>query len=114
MEVATPNPVPTTCCRAPFRGSLPDAERLSMLVVSENIGPGFEEEMIWGVCCGSMRSTGRVALEDRRTHFHSSLINAPPGAVKGETSIELRTLARLMRRSVSEPARIAICRRIAG
>src|SRR5436190_11556849 len=70
-----------------------------------------EEETVFG---SNIRSTGRVAIELRSTHFQSSLIKAPEFGDEYTSSTELKTEARLIARTLVEPAWIAILRFNAG
>ena len=70
----------------------------------------LREELVWG----SSRRTGRVACEERSTHFQESLISAPSGELRGTSSMVLSALASWIFSRFSDPARTEILRRSAG
>src|SRR5580692_8137932 len=112
MDVATANAVPRDCSLPDEKVSPSPPDSRTTPVVSENTEPldEFDVELL----TGSRRNTGRVAWEDRNTHFHSSLISAPRDGPEDTMSMLLNRVARLIWSRFSEPAATAILRRMAG
>src|SRR5580700_10991369 len=100
-EVASAKAVPRSSWLPDVKDSPSPAETRNNPVVSEKIEP---DELFVELDTGRNRSTGRVACEDRRTHFQSSLINVPRDGPEEIRSTLLNKFARLISRRFSEPA----------
>src|ERR1044071_5740160 len=97
MEVATANAVPRSCSLPVVKESPSPAESRTTPVVPEKIVLAvFDAVVEDDVPTGRKRKTGRVACDDRSTHFHSSLIRAPREGPEETRSIPLNNVGRLI------------------
>ncbi len=94
IEVARANAVPKSCWLPAANDSPSPAETWTNPVVSEKIEPGELALDVLGP--GSSRSTGRVACDDRSTHFQSSVIRVPRDGPEEIRSTVLNRFARLI------------------
>ena len=91
-KVGAEAPSPPESLTTPRKGPMPEALRAEEAVCQEG-------------CCGSSRSTGRVAAEERSTHFQSSLSSPVcPGATY-TSSMELNNCESWIWRRLSTPGR---------